>query len=67
MQSKAIMLIKSFFSFAILAASFCVMASCGSKSSENAGGTDSTEMAPEANSRFDNPEIQAIIQSIKVK
>ena len=39
---------KNYFSFAILAASFCVMASCGNKSADNAGGADSTELASEA-------------------
>ena len=39
---------KSFFSIAILAAAFCMMASCGNKSGNNAGSTDSTEVTPEA-------------------
>ena len=38
---------KSIFSIAILAASFCMMASCGNKSGNNAAGADSTEVAPE--------------------
>lgn len=45
---------KNYFSFAILAASFCVMASCGSKSADNAGGADSTELAPEAEETVEN-------------
>jgi len=39
---------KSFFSIAILAASFCMMASCGNKSGNNAGGADSMEVVNEA-------------------
>ena len=39
---------KSYFSIAILAASVCMMASCGNKSGNNAGGTDSTEVVNEA-------------------
>ena len=39
---------KSVFSITILTAVFCMMASCGNKSGNNAGGADSTEVAPEA-------------------
>lgn len=39
---------KSVFSIAILSAAFCMMASCGNKSGNNAGSTDSTEAIPEA-------------------
>lgn len=38
---------KSLLSIAILAAAFC-MTACGNKSGDNAGGADSTEVAPEA-------------------
>lgn len=38
---------KSILSIAILAASFCMMASCGNKSGNNAAGADSTEVTPE--------------------
>jgi hypothetical protein len=39
---------KSFSLIAILAASFCMMASCGNKSGNNAGGADSAEVVNEA-------------------
>lgn len=41
---------KSVFSITILAAAFCMMASCGNKSGNNAGDANSTEVAPEATS-----------------
>lgn len=48
---------KSVISIAILAASFCMMASCGNKSGNNAAGADSTEVAPEVTAQ-NLPEVK---------